>query len=71
MDIQVGDWVLVNVAPFIGSSRRHEENIPCEVVGLCDEQVEVQTQSPYREIRLFVARNWVERKLEPSKCLSS
>ncbi len=42
MDIQKGDHVLVNVAPFIGSLMRGSESIPCEVLDVNGLQVFVR-----------------------------
>jgi len=70
MDIQKGDQVLVNVAPFIGSSRRNGENIHCEVVDIWGDEIEVRTLSPFREFQLRVTRNWIEGKTNGQVCLS-
>ncbi|MGA2033916.1 MAG: hypothetical protein ABSG68_16840 [Thermoguttaceae bacterium] len=64
MDIQEGDRVLVNVAPFIGSVRRHKESVPCQVLAVEAAQVHVCPEQPYREVSLWVARSWIERQAE-------
>ena len=65
MDIQEGDWVLVNLAPFIGSIRRSHESIPCRVLAADATHVEVLTEDPFREVSLRVLTTWIEGKLEP------
>jgi hypothetical protein len=65
MDLQKGDHVMVNAAPFIGSQRRNRESIPCRILTVHEAHVEVQTEFPYREFSLWVGSDWVDRKLEP------
>jgi len=65
MDIQVGDRVLVNVAPFIGSLRRNRQSVACEVLAVKDDEVEIRTLAPCREVSLTIERFWIDRKLEP------
>jgi hypothetical protein len=60
MDIQKGDRVLVNVAPFIGSIMRAVESIPCEVLEVDGIQVHVRTEPPYRAVSLWVLSSWVD-----------
>lgn len=60
MDVHIGDRVMVNVAPFIGSVMRGCELIPCEVIDVDELQVLVRTEPPYREVTLWVLSNWVE-----------
>ena len=64
MKIRTGDQVLVNVAPFIGSMRRHRESVPCRVLTVDDSRVEVRTQFPCREFSLWVASTWIEGRAE-------
>jgi hypothetical protein len=64
MDIEKGDRVLVNLAPFIGSERRSKESIPCRVLALDKDHVEVRTEHPFREFSLRVLTTWIEGKLE-------
>ena len=64
MNLQPGNRVLVNVAPFIGSMRRHKEWIPCEVLAVDGDRVHVRTEAPCRPVSLWVASHWIE---EPSK----
>lgn len=64
MEIQRGDRVQVNVAPFIGSFRRHRESVPCSVLAVEFPRVQVRTESPYREVTLWVLSSWIEGTLE-------
>jgi hypothetical protein len=64
VDIQEGDVVLVNVAPFIGSPRPHKDSVPCLVLAAQGEQFQVCARPPYREVTLWVARQWIESRLE-------
>jgi hypothetical protein len=67
MDVQEGDWVLVNLAPFIGSSRRSRVRIPCRVLAVATTHVEVGTEHPFREVSLRVPPAWIEDKLESER----
>ena len=60
MEIQKGDHVLVNVAPFIGSVMRGSESIPCEVLDVDGIQVHVRAEPPYRGVSLWVLSSWVD-----------
>ena len=60
MHLKQGNRVLVNVAPFIGSAARHKESVPCEVLAVAGDQVQVRTESPYRSVTLWVASRWIE-----------
>jgi hypothetical protein len=60
MDIQKGDRVLVNVAPFIGSAMRGNDSIPCEVLDVKGFQVHVRAEPPYRGVSLWVMSNWID-----------
>ena len=74
MEIQRGDQVQVNVAPFIGSFRRHKESVPCTVLTVEGPRVQVRTESPYREVTLWILSSWIEKRvapLEQSRCSSS
>ena len=67
MDIRQGEHVLVNLAPFIGSARRSNESIPCNVRAIDDSWVEVETEEPpYRRFSLWVASTWIDGKAGPS-----
>jgi len=68
MTIQKDDQVLVNVAPFVGSLRRSKESVPCRVLALDGPHVQVETNSPYRTIVLWVLSSWIDDRLtnEPS-----
>ena len=72
MEIQKGDHVLVNVAPFIGSVMRGSESIPCEVLDVDGVQVHVRAEPPYRGVSLWVLSNWVDgRQRQRGELLSS
>lgn len=62
MEIQQGDRVLVNLAPFIGSVQPSSQVIPCAVRQVNGDLVEVIAQPPYREVFLWVGSNWIEGK---------
>ena len=66
MELQKGDRVLVNVAPFIGSLRRNEESIPCQVVEANGDWVEVCTEPPYKRVALWIRASWIEDLLQPA-----
>jgi hypothetical protein len=68
MDIQKGNRVLVNVAPFIGSSRPGKDSIPCRVLSVKEGFVEVETEFPYRQLSIWVSSSWIETILEPDFC---
>jgi hypothetical protein len=65
MDVQPGDRVRVNVAPFIGSLRRSKQSVICEVLDAEGEEVEVRTLPPCREFTLRIGRLWIEHSREP------
>ena len=71
MDIQKGDHVLVNVAPFIGSIMRCDEAIPCEVLDVNGIQVQVRAEPPYRDVELWVLSSWIDTKLRQKQELVS
>jgi len=72
MDIQKGDRVLVNVAPFIGSVMRGNDSIPCEVLDVDGLQVHVRAEPPYRGVSVGVLLNWVDgRQRQKRELLSS
>ncbi|NLF06616.1 MAG: hypothetical protein GX594_01365 [Pirellulaceae bacterium] len=60
MEVQKGDRVMVNVAPFIGSVLRGNELIPCEVIDADELRALVRTEPPYREVTLWVLSSWIE-----------
>ena len=64
MEIHQGEWVLVNLAPFIGARRRCRESIPCRILAVDATHVVVGTEHPFRELSLCVASAWIEGKLE-------
>ena len=65
MDLRVGDQVLVNVAPFIGSLRRNKQSVACEVLEVRGDEIEIRTLAPCREVCLTIERFWVDRKMTP------
>jgi hypothetical protein len=67
MEFREGDRVLVNLAPFIGSSRRSQVQVPCRVLAVNGTHVEVGTEYPFRELSLRVLGGWIEGKLAPSE----
>jgi hypothetical protein len=72
MDIQKGDHVLVNVAPFIGSVMRCDESIPCEVLAVEGIRVHVRAEPPYRAASLWVPSSWIDgRRQQKRELLSS
>jgi hypothetical protein len=64
MEIQKGDRVLVNVAPFIGSIMRSNESIPCEVLDVNGIQVQVRAELPYRDVSLWILSSWIDGRLQ-------
>jgi hypothetical protein len=64
MEIQRGDHVHINVAPFIGSLRRSKQSVVCEVLEVGDDEIEVRTLPPCRELTMRIGRFWVDRGLE-------
>jgi hypothetical protein len=71
MEIQKGDRVLVNVAPFIGSVMRGNESIPCEVLDVDGIQVHVRAEPPYRGFSLWVLSSWVDSRMQQKRELLS
>ena len=71
MEIQTGDRVLVNVAPFIGSIMRSDESIPCEVLDVDGIQVHVRAEPPYRGVSLWILSDWVDYAASETGDLSS
>ncbi len=63
MDIQEGDKILVNLAPFIGSRQRCKEAISCRVIAVDGPHIEISTHYPYRELSLWVQRTWIDRSI--------
>jgi hypothetical protein len=70
MDIQKGDRVLVNVAPFIASTRRQRDTVLCEVLEVSGTAVRVITQSPCREVDVWVESRWIDRVLPEGELFS-
>jgi hypothetical protein len=69
MDIQAGDRVLVNVAPFIGSVRRSKDSVPCHVIAIDAGRIRVRTEPPCREVELWVQAAWIDGRLEQVELL--
>lgn len=67
MDIRQGEHILVNLAPFIGSSRPSSQSIPCDVLAIDESRVEVRTLEPYRKLSLWVSSAWIDSKLESAE----
>ncbi|MHB8866594.1 MAG: hypothetical protein ACYC6N_29900 [Pirellulaceae bacterium] len=65
MNVHEGDRVLVNVAPFIASARRQQGSVPCKVLQVEAGRVLISTQSPYRQIDLWVEECWIDRVCAP------
>jgi len=70
MNIQQGDRVLVNVAPFIGSKSRGKESIPCGVLAVSGDQIHVRSQEPYRSVSLWVSSEWIDVPSKPKRQLA-
>jgi hypothetical protein len=70
MNIQQGDRVLVNVAPFIGSMSRAKDSIPCEVLAVRGDQIHVRSQEPYRSVSLWVSSQWIDVPSKPKRELA-
>lgn len=66
MDIRKGDCLLVNLAPFIGSPRRCGQSIPCRVIDVAEEQVQVLTDAPHRQVAIWVSLAWIDDIMEPA-----
>ena len=64
MEIQKGDRVFVNVAPFIGSIMRSDESIPCEVLDVDGIQIHVRAEPPYRGVSLWILADWVDGRVQ-------
>jgi hypothetical protein len=70
MDIQAGDRVLVNVGPFIGSTRRSKDSVPCEVLEVDGARIRVATEFPFRKVDLWIQATWVDGRPEKARPLS-
>ena len=57
MDIQVGDHVLVNLAPFIGVVQWCRNSVLCNVLEVDETRVRIVTNPPYREVDLWISAN--------------
>jgi len=70
MNIQKGNRVLVNVAPFIGSWQRSKDSIPCRVLSIKESSIEVATEPPYRELSMWILPSWIEGLVDHDFCPS-
>lgn len=61
MNVHEGDRVLVNVAPFIASTRRQRSSVPCEVLQVDGGRLLISTQSPYRQVDMWVEECWIDQ----------
>jgi hypothetical protein len=66
-----GDRVLVNVAPFIASPRRHRDAVPCDVLEVDALRVHVATRAPYCRIDLWVEDRWIDDVLRQPELLDT
>lgn len=64
MSVKIGDRVLVNIAPFIGSMKRSEDSIPCKVLDVDGPEVQVRTEHPYRILSLWVLASWIDAEIQ-------
>jgi hypothetical protein len=71
MNIQKGDRVFVNLAPFIGAVLPSKESIPCIVLDVDDRETRVCTEPPYRQVSLWVLSSWVGDKVKERPELAS
>ncbi len=69
MEMQAGDRVLVNVAPFIGAARRNKDSVPCRVIEVDAGRVRVRTEPPYRTVELWIHERWIDGRLEEAELL--
>ena len=67
MDLETGDRVQVNLAPFIGAAALCRDSIVCTVLAVHDGQVQVRTEPPFREVVLWVASSWVESRAKKKR----
>jgi hypothetical protein len=67
VELETGDRVQVNLAPFIGAAVRCRDTVLCTVLALDDEQVQVRTEPPYRELVMWVASSWVEGRAKRNR----
>lgn len=60
MDIRSGDRVMVNLAPFIGSKVRSRQSVPCEVLAVREDALQIVTEYPCRRCELWVDLVWLD-----------
>jgi hypothetical protein len=69
VDLETGDRVHVNLAPFIGAAVRCRDSILCTVLAVDHQQVQVMTEPPYRELVMWVASSWIEDRAKKKRPL--
>ncbi len=67
MDLEAGDRVQVNLAPFIGAAALCRDSILCTVLAVHQDEVQVRAEPPYREVVLWVASSWVEGRAKKKR----
>ena len=67
MDLEAGDRVFVNLAPFIGAAAFCRDSVLCTVLTVHEDEVQVRTEPPYREVALWVATSWVEGRAKKKR----
>jgi hypothetical protein len=67
VDLETGDRVHVNLAPFIGAAVACHDTVLCTVLTLDDDRVQVRTEPPYRELVLWVASSWIEGRAKKKR----
>ncbi len=60
MNVRVGNRVMVNLAPFIGSKVRSGQSIPCRVTAAEGDHLQVTSEFPYRSVTLWIPPRWIE-----------
>ncbi len=60
MNIRVGNRVMVNLAPFIGSKVPSSQSIPCQVTAAEGDRLQVTSEFPYRSVTLWISPRWIE-----------
>lgn len=62
--VKQGSRLAVNLAPFIGSSLRSKDRIPCRALAVAENRVLVRVDPPFRPVDLWVEMGWVEGVVE-------
>ena len=63
MQVQQGNRVAVNLAPFIGSMARSRQSVVCRVLEIQPDHVKVCTEEPCRYVALWIQPHWIESVL--------